>query len=112
MCDINRRAIKLVKMNLKLNNIDAEVIHSNLYENINEKFDTILSNPPQSAGKETCFKIIREAPKYLKKYGLIQIVARHNKGGRTLKEFMKKVFGNVEDIAKKGGYRVYVSKSL
>ena len=42
---------------------------------------------------------------------LLQIVARHNKGGKTLMEKMDEVFGNVKDIAKKSGFRVYISSN-
>jgi len=111
MSDINKRACKLAKMNIELNNIlNAEVRHSNLFSAIPEKFDTILVNPPQTAGKELCYKIIEESPKFLKKNGLLQLVARHNTGGSQLEKKMLEVFGNVKAIAKKGGYRIYVSK--
>jgi 16S rRNA G1207 methylase RsmC len=111
MTDINRRAIKLAKMNLELNLIpNAEVRQSNLYENIEEKFNTILVNPPQTAGKDMCFEIIEKAKDHLEKHGLFQLVARHNKGGKQLSKKMEEVYNNVKDIAKKGGYRVYVSE--
>jgi len=71
MVDVNKRAIKLAKMNLKLNNIDnAKVMGSNLFERISDKFNTIIINPPQKAGKEICFKIIDESKNYLEKNGL------------------------------------------
>jgi 16S rRNA G1207 methylase RsmC len=112
MVDVNRRACKLAKMNVELNQVyNADVKHSNLYENVKEKFNVILTNPPQTAGKEICFKIIEEAKNYLKKNGTLQLVARHNKGGLVLSKKMKKIFGNLKEIAKKGGYRVYLSKN-
>ena len=39
MLDINQRAVKLAKMNLKLNNVEAEVKQSDLFEKINSKFN-------------------------------------------------------------------------
>ena len=51
--------------------------------------------------------MISEAPKYLKKGGSLQFVARHNKGGKSLFEFAKNYFDKSEIIAKQGGYRVY-----
>lgn len=113
MADINERAVKLSRMNVKLNNIsNIEVRQSNLYQNIQEKFDTILTNPPQTAGKKVCFEIIEKAKDHIKKGGLLQLVARHNKGGKELGKKMNEVFGNVKDIAKKAGYRVYVTEKL
>jgi len=113
MTDINKRAVKLAKRNIKLNNVDnAEVRHGNLFESINERFNAILINPPQKAGKKLCFEMIERSADYLVKNGLLQIVARHNKGGKELRKRMKEVFGNVKDIAKKAGYRVYVSEKV
>ena len=75
-------------------------------------FDTILLNPPQSAGKDLCIKMIEQSKEHLEKHGLFQMVARHNIGGRELEKHMAKVFGNVKEIAKKSGYRIYVSENL
>jgi len=111
MIDINNRAIKLCRKNIKLHNLNKiDVVNSNLYEKIDEKFDTILVNPPQTAGRDICFNIIEQAPKYLKKNGSLQLVARHNKGGKVLEKRMLKVFGNSEQTAKGSGFRVYISK--
>lgn len=128
MSDINKRAVMLAKKNVKLNNIKAEIYQGNLYEKIKKNdFDVILSNPPQTAGKEICFKLIEQSKNYLKSYrseasgelknqrflsnnGSLQLVARHNKGGKTLSKKMQEVFGNVKVIAKKAGYWVYLSE--
>jgi len=110
MADINQRAVKLSRRNIGLNKVgNAEAVQSDLYKRIEGKFDSIITNPPQKAGKSVCFEIIERAKDYLKKDGLLQIVARHNKGGKELERKMKEVFGNAEDIARKSGYRVYVS---
>jgi 16S rRNA G1207 methylase RsmC len=112
MTDINKRAVKLAKMNCELNQLfNAEVKQGDLFEKVEGEFDTILVNPPQVAGKDVCFKIIENAKKYLYNKGLLQLVARHNKGGKVMSDRMKEVFGNVQEIAKKSGYRVYVSQN-
>lgn len=45
--DISSAALNIAKENAKLNNVNIKFIESNLYEKINEKFDLIISNPPQ-----------------------------------------------------------------
>ncbi len=111
LSDTNSRAIKLARMNLKLNNMEGKAVQGDAFEKIPEKnFDTIILNPPQTAGKKTCYKLIEESAPHLKEEGLLQIVARHQKGGKELEKKMKETFGNVEETAKKSGYRVYVSK--
>lgn len=111
MGDINKRAVMLARKNITLNNVKAEVLHGNLYEKLNKNdFDVVLSNPPQTAGKELCFKLIEESKNYLKYNGSLQLVARHKKGGNTLSKKMEEVFGNVKVIAKEAGYWVYLSE--
>jgi 16S rRNA G1207 methylase RsmC len=107
--DINERAIELTNENLKKLNLTGEVIKSNLFEKIDDKFDTILTNPPYAAGRALCFRLIEESSVHLEKLGTLQLVARHNKGGSVLEQKMKDVFGNVETLVKSGGFRVYIS---
>ncbi len=109
--DINERAIEITKKNLGLNSLKATVVSSDGFKNIKNKFDTILLNPPQTAGKEFCFKLIEESKKHLNEKGLLQVVARHNKGGKELSKKMLEIFNNVKDIAKRTGYRVYISQN-
>lgn len=108
MTDINERAVSLAKKNSKdLSNVLVK--RGDGFEKIEGVFDCILFNPPQTAGKDICFKLIKESKQFLKKGGNIQIVARHQKGGKDLSKFMGSVFGNVSDVAKGSGYRVYIS---
>lgn len=108
--DVNERAVVITKKNLDYLKLKGTVIKSDLFENINDKFDAIISNPPYAAGREVCFSLIEESINYLNPEGTLQIVARHNKGGKTLSEKMFEVFGNVESVAKKSGFRVYLSR--
>lgn len=112
MTDINKRAVKLAKMNLGLNNTRAEVVQGNLFENVEGKFDAIFLNPPMAAGRALCFEMIEKSYDFLNKKGLLQIVARHQKGGKALEAKMNELFGNVKVIVKKSGFRVYVSKCV
>lgn len=110
MSDINKRAVFLARKNAKLHEIDANIVQSNSFDKIKELFDAILLNPPQVAGRDTCFQMIEDSFKHLKEGGSLELVARHNKGGKVMSEKMKEVFGNVEDTAKGSGYRVYFSQ--
>jgi len=111
MSDANERAVKLAGMNLKLNDVDADVRVSDVFSNIPEKFDVILLNPPQTAGKEVCFRMIEQSKEHLNENGTLQLVARPKKGGETLAQKMLKVFGNAYEIAKGAGFKVYLSRN-
>lgn len=110
MSDINKRAVEFSKINAKDNNIFADIRQGYLFEPwYDEKFDQIISNPPIVAGKKVWMSLIEEAFEHLNNDGTLQLVAFHNKGGSRIKDYMKKIFGNVVEIAKKGGIRVYKS---
>ncbi len=110
MSDINKRAVEFAKINAKDNNVEVEIRWGDTYEPWQDmRFDTILLNPPVTAGKRVWMKMISEAPEHLKEGGSLQVVAFHNKGGSRIKEYMKKIFRNVEDVWKEGGIRIYRS---
>ncbi|AGO60654.1 MULTISPECIES: HemK2/MTQ2 family protein methyltransferase [Ferroplasma] len=44
--DISPEAINLIKHNAFINNVDMEIVRSDLFENIHGKYDTIIFNPP------------------------------------------------------------------
>jgi 16S rRNA G1207 methylase RsmC len=110
MSDINKRAVEFAKINAKDNNIEADIRQGNLYTPWQgESFDVIISNPPIVAGKEVWMQLVAGAFDHLKINGIIQLVAYHNKGGERIKKYMSEVFGNVQDIWKEGGIRIYLS---
>jgi 16S rRNA (guanine1207-N2)-methyltransferase len=114
MSDVNERAVRLATMNATQNKVDATIMQSDIYANPTldmMRFDTILLNPPQTAGKLTCIRMISDSKSHLNKGGLLQIVARHNKGGESLSKKMEEIFGNMAETGKKSGYRVYVSEN-
>jgi len=111
--DINERALFIARENCKDHKItNYKIVKSNGLANIKDNFDTILLNPPQTAGKSVCFLMIEDSIEHLEKDGTLQLIARHNKGGKTLSKKMEEVFGNVRDTVKSGGWRVYISKNM
>ncbi|KLO21262.1 SAM-dependent methyltransferase [Marinitoga sp. 1197] len=110
MSDINKRAVEFSKINAKNNNIFADIRQGYLFDPWKDfLFEQIISNPPIVAGKKVWMKLIEDSYKHLVIFGTLQLVAFHNKGGSRIKDYMKKIFGNVIEIVKKGGIRVYKS---
>ncbi len=110
MIDINNRALNYAKNNANTNKLEVEILNSNLFSSLSNRiFDDIVSNPPIAAGKELNTHLIEEAYQHLSQNGSLWLVAFHNKGGSTLKNIMMNIFGNVADIDKSGGIRVYKS---
>lgn len=110
MTDVNERATKLAQENAELNNVVVDIRTGNGYETVQqERFDYILLNPPQTAGRALCFQLIEQAQHHLNKEGIFYLVARHSKGGAVLEQKMNEIFGNAETVARESGFRVYKS---
>ena len=107
--DTNKRALKYTRRNLDRNDVHGIVKQSNAYENVDASFTDIVSNPPLAAGKDTWHEFIEDAPDHLTVDGRLSLVAPHNKGGKSVKQKMQDVFGNVEELDKASGFRVYQS---
>ena len=56
--DISKKALKVAKNNAKMNNIDINFVNTNIYDNINDKFDCIISNPPYISKNEKIMDIV------------------------------------------------------
>jgi len=112
MVDINKRAIELSKENLELNNIkNANCFESNIYDNIKEKYDYIITNPPIRTGKETIRKFLFGANEYLNELGEVWFVMRKDHGVKSMiKELEKTYFIKIID-KDKGFYIIQLKKT-
>ena len=134
LSDISPKAIEVAKKNAILLKTDVQIITSNLFENIQETYDIIVSNPPYietstiptlsqevqnephialDGGKDglTFYrKIIQEAPYYLTKNGYLCLeIGFHQK--KAVTQLLQKNFENVitkQDLA--GNDRVVIAK--
>ena len=107
LSDINEVAIKYSKKNAKVNDVDVKIVLSDLFENLNETFDNIITNPPFTRGKDIIKKWIEESYKHLNKPGLLQLVA--TKKFRYVESLLKKYFERFEIFNKKGDYVIYLA---
>lgn len=112
MIDINNRALHLTKMNLKENKAEGNVFVSNIYENVKEVYDVIITNPPIRAGKKVYLTIINESFNYLTKDGELWFVMRTNHGVKTVVKNLKNL-ADVKVLEKNCGfYVVFAKKTL
>ena len=104
MIDINKRALKLAALNSKLNKIENITIkESDCYQEIKEKYDTIVTNPPIRAGKKVVYKILREASEYLKPNGKLYFVIHKDQGAKSIVSDLKDLY-NITIIERKKGF--------
>ncbi len=107
--DINPNAIMCTKKNLKKYGLTAQTYTCDGFSGVSKTFDGISLNPPFSAGRETCLRLIIESYEHLNQNGKLYVVARKSKGGAFLGEYLEEQFGNVVKIRKKRGFTVYMS---
>jgi 16S rRNA G1207 methylase RsmC len=112
MTDVNIRAVRLAKENVRRNRItNIDVKWGNLYEPVEgTSFKCVLSNPPVSAGMETVKTIITRAPEKLVQKGRLQMVVRSKIGGKLLPSILEKTFGKYTILARESGYRVLMAE--
>ncbi|USB32764.1 class I SAM-dependent methyltransferase [Paenibacillus sp. YPG26] len=109
LIDVNERAIELAKENVSNNGIkNVTVIQSDLYKALgDEKFDVILTNPPIRAGKATVHAIFEGAADRLNEGGSLWVVIQKKQGAPSAKEKLESLFGEVEEVTKEKGYRIF-----
>ena len=110
MVDINNRALDLARKNAERNQVSATIFQSNIYEQVEGKFDHVISNPPIRAGKQVVHEIIEKSMDFLEDDGDLTIVIQKKQGAPSAKSKMEDVFGNCEIIKKDKGY--YILRSV
>ena len=112
MVDINERAINLAKENMLLNKVKGNVFISDVYSNINKKYDYIITNPPIRAGKEVVRRFLLGGYDYLTDDGILYFVMRKDHGVKSMiKELENKYIVSILN-KDKGFYMVSLSKHL
>ena len=109
MIDVNKRAIHLTNINIKNNKANAKAFESNMYENIKDKYDVIITNPPIRAGKNVYMGIIEQANNYLKDSGELWFVMNKDQGAKSTIEKIKNVY-DVTLVNKCKGFFVILCK--
>ncbi|GAE08827.1 class I SAM-dependent methyltransferase [Paenibacillus sp. JCM 10914] len=109
MVDINSRAVELAKENAKRNGIvNVTILVSDLLAEVaDQQFDVVLTNPPIRAGKETVHAIFEQAFSSLRDGGELWIVIQKKQGAPSARTKLEELFGNVEEVTKDKGYRIY-----
>lgn len=108
MIDVNATAVKLSKDNLMKNNVQhsAKAWISNGFENVEELYDFVVTNPPIKTGKKLLFELMQGAKNHLKQNGQLVLVIRKDHGMESLKKYLIDLFGNCEILERNKGYYI------
>ena len=111
MIDINKRAVHLTNMNIKrYKDFKGKTYVSNVYENVEGKYDIIITNPPIRIGKEKLLEILIGAFDHLEDNGCLYYVIRKDQGALSIKKILEENSINVEIINRDKGYFIYRAK--
>ena len=107
--DVNERAVELTKANINANHIDnANAFVASTYQAVaNNRFQTIVINPPIRAGKRVYYPLLVEALNYLTDGGTLYFVIRKSHGALSAKTHVEQHFGNCELMKKHHGFYIY-----
>ena len=130
--DISAAAIAVAEQNAKLNNVSVNIVSSDLFENVEGKYDIIVTNPPYipsrdcltlekevvdydpilaldggQDGLDLIRKIVKDSPNYLNKDGLIYMEYGI---GQTeqIKRLFEIDFDNIEIVKDYSGIDRYI----
>ena len=109
MCDVNKRALNLYERNIDENKVNAKVIKSNVYENILDKYDVIITNPPIKAGKKVILEFLINAKIHLNVGGRLWFVIHKDQGAKSIQKLLNEHY-NVEIKEKDKGFYIFCCK--
>lgn len=110
-CDVNAMALEATRRSILANEMQGQVYASDMWSDITDRFDLIISNPPFHTGQKTDYELadrfIRQAKKHLKRSGELRIVAN-----RFLKypDIIEATFGHCERIAETGKFCIWSAR--
>ncbi|WP_193133162.1 16S rRNA (guanine(1207)-N(2))-methyltransferase RsmC, partial [Klebsiella grimontii] len=108
LCDVSAPAVEASRATLAANGIEGEVFASNVFSEVNGRFDMIISNPPFHDGLQTSLEaaqtLIRGAVRHLNSGGELRIVAN---AFLPYPNVLDEIFGFHEVIAQTGRFKVY-----
>ena len=114
LADINTRALALCEKNAELLGLSRRVtvLQSNVYENIEGTYDSIVVNPPIRAGKIVTYAMYEGAFAHLIDGGSLFIVIRKNQGAPSASKYIEGIFGNITLLKRDKGYYIYKAKKM
>lgn len=122
LLDISEKALKIAEKNAQKNNVNVNIIQSNLFENVRNKYNIIVSNPPyiESETIKTLSEEVRKEPLIALDGGqdgldFYRIIAKNSKNFLKDEGILALEIGynqkeNVIEILKNAGYINIYSK--
>ena len=91
----------------KLKLVNVTCLQSDIYQNVEGLFDSIVINPPIRAGKKVIYAMFKGAYDYLIDGGSLFIVIRKSHGAFSARDYITSIFGNCTLLKRDKGYYIY-----
>ncbi|NBI42537.1 16S rRNA (guanine(1207)-N(2))-methyltransferase RsmC [[Haemophilus] felis] len=108
MSDIHAMALTSAKRTLTENQLTGNVVASNVFSHIDDKFDLIISNPPFHDGIDTTYQVVNQlisqAKWHLKQGGELRIVAN---AFLPYADWLDQHFGTHQVLVQSTKFKVY-----
>jgi len=111
MADVSPRALRCAEINCKANDVKANILTSDCFEKISDKFDAITLNPPIHAGKNVVYRMMEEASAHLNPCGALYVVMLEKHGAKSALRRLEEVFGACEVLYHKKGAYVFCCRN-
>lgn len=109
LVDVNKRAVHLTEKNIKANKVNATTYVSDIYDNVEGKYDLVITNPPIRAGKKVVYEILRNAKNFLNDDGELWFVIRKEQGAKSTMKALEDIY-IIELIKKVSGFYIIKAK--
>lgn len=109
MVDVNLRALNLARKNATINGVNVSIFESNVYEQVKDKYDYIITNPPIRVGKKILYDILIGAREHLIEDGTLIFVIHKDQGAKSVARDMEE-FYQVNILEKNKGFYVIACK--
>ena len=110
MTDVNRRAAALARRNLAENGLHARVVEGDGFENVEGKFDAIVTNPPIRAGKAVVYGLFDAARDHLNPGGALYAVIRKQQGAPSALKYLKGIYAFADTVGRGSGFHVLCAR--
>ena len=105
MVDVNLRALELSRNNALKNGVNNVIIKESFaYQNVEGKFDIIVTNPPIRAGKAVVHEILEGSFNHLNDDGVLYVVIQKKQGAESAVKKLKTLYTVVDKITQDKGY--------
>lgn len=104
--DINNRAVQLTSLNAKNNQVVLNVFKCDDLLTLDQRFNTVLFNPPIRSGKDNIFSLYDRVYRVLEDRGNLFIVIQKKQGAKSSFNKLAELFRKVEIIDSDKGYQI------